>query len=208
MQSNNRDKTMNTIKRLLRLAAVSTLAAVIVGCAHPISMTPDIAAMEPVADQVKSTKAVGIYISPSDKQLAVETPGGGGDKITYFPYRDMETALYKMLSNVYRDVTVLTNPNDQAVIQKAGLSFVFVPRLVTNSSSPSMLTWPPTKFSVELTCKVLDTNGKEIGSKRVLGDGAAEFDEFKRDFSLSAKRASLDAIKKMQTELIGSRELR
>jgi hypothetical protein len=199
---------MNLILRRLRLAPALLAAAILVGCAHPISLTPDVASLEPLQGQSKSPKAVGLHISSVDRQLTVETPGGGGDKVSYFPYRDLETGLYRMLSDVYREVTIVANPTDTDAIAKNGLSFVFVPRLVTNSSSPSMLTWPPTKFSVELTCRIFDATGKEIASKRVLGEGQAEFDEFKRDFSLSAKRASLDAIRKMRTLLLESPELR
>ena len=50
--------------------------------------------------------------------MAVVTPGGGGDKISYQPYRDIETAFYKMLTNVFGNVTKLKTPKDADAISR------------------------------------------------------------------------------------------
>jgi len=44
---------------------------------------------------------------PSNSDLIADaaTAGGGGDKVQYKPYKDMETGFYKMLSNVFAQVT-------------------------------------------------------------------------------------------------------
>jgi hypothetical protein len=80
--------------------------------------------------------------------------------------------------------------------------------MVTDSSSPSPFTWPPTKFNIDLTCDIADATGNPILSKKVTGEGNAEFDEFKKDFSLSGKRAAEDALLKMQKTLLSASELR
>lgn len=189
--------------------ALSVLAIVLVtGCAHPIVISPDIAKIERDTGTQPIDRNVGYYIAPQNREMAVTTPGGGGDKVTYHPYREIETALYKMLSGVFKSVTVLKNANDAEVIGKKSISYVITPVIATSSYSPSIVTWPPTEFSVNLTCNISDGSGKLVATKSVIGNGKAEFDEFKSDFSLSAKRASLDALLKMQSALLNLPELR
>lgn len=194
--------------RSLRLI-FSVLAVVIVtGCAHPIVMSPDVAKIERSSDTQPIDKNIGYYIALQDREAAVTTPGGGGDKVTYYPYREIETAFYKMLSNVFKNVTVLKDANDADAIGKNSINYVVTPVITTNSYSPSLLTWPPTEFTVNLTCNISDSTGKRVVSKSVIGQGKAEFDEFKADFSLSAKRASQDALQKMQNTLLGTADLK
>ena len=78
----------------------------------------------------------------------------------------------------------------------AGAAYVFVPVITTTSSSPSGLTWPPTKFSTEIACSVTDAKGAPVTQFKVTGDGAAEFEEFKGDFSLSARRSVMAVAEK------------
>jgi hypothetical protein len=189
---------------LLSIIAVAALA----GCAHPIIMTPDIAKIEPATTVQPIKKNVAYYIAEDARTNEVITPGGGGDKVSYQPYRDIETAFYKMLTNVFGSVTKLKTPADAEAIAKNNVVYVITPQLATDSSSPSPFTWPPTKFSVDLTCNITDATGNALLSKKVSGAGAAEFDEFKSDFSLSAKRASQDALLKMQQALSDAPELR
>jgi hypothetical protein len=82
---------------------------------------------------------------------------------------------------------------DATAARSAGVAYVFVPGITTVSSSPSSLTWPPTKFSTEIACTVIDAQGVQVAQFKVTGDGAAEFEEFKKDFSLSARR-SVEAV--------------
>jgi hypothetical protein len=191
---------------LLPLALLAAL--VVTGCAHPIVISPNIGNLERDAGTPRIAKNVGYYISAENRDLAVTTPGGGGDKITYRPYGEIETALYKTLGNVFSDVTALKNANDAEAIAKHRISYVIVPAITTDSSSPSPFTWPPTYFKMDINCVITDGAGKTVATKAVTGEGRAEFSEFKSDFALAAKRAVEDALKKLQTLLLKSDELR
>ncbi len=153
-------------------------------------------------------KNVGYYISKEDREKQVTTPGGGGDKVSYYPYREMEPALYKTLSNVFRRAYALDSHNDSQTIQAKTIAFVFTPRIATNSSSESALTWPPTKFTVILSCQAVDPSGKTVWEKQFKGEGTAEFEEFKKDFSLAAKRASQSTFEQFQRALANDPEFR
>tara|TARA_R110001599_G_scaffold171353_1_gene362043 strand:- start:25870 stop:26460 length:591 start_codon:yes stop_codon:yes gene_type:complete len=195
---------MNIKSLLLTVAAITILS----GCAHPISLSPNIDTITADKSAKPIPKNAGFVLTEATRTTEVTTPGGGGDKVSYHPYRDIEIAFYKMLDNVFDNVTKMKNGADAEVIAKNNVSYVITPTLVTNSSSPSPFTWPPTKFSIELTCSIADMNGKELTTLKVTGEGAAEFDEFKKDFSLSAKRAAEDALRKMQKALLEAPILR
>ena len=187
------------MRAFVALAAVLGIA-VLGGCAHPITITPDLAAVS-TSGGTPIKKNVGYYMAPEDKARQFTTAGGGGDKISHYPYRDLDAGIYKVLSNVFQNVSVLKSATDTETIRKDGITYVFVPEIVPSSLSDSLITWPPTSFTVLLTCTVYDANGKVIGKKTVVGNGAATFDEFKRDFSLAGRRASADALAKLQVLL-------
>lgn len=195
---------MRTVLLFFSLAAV----AIVSGCAHPLAIGPDIARIERDAGIQPIGKSVGYYIAPDIREKAVVTPGGGGDSVTYFPYKDIEIAFYRMLGNVFQDVTRLKSPHDVDAIGKHSIVYIITPEIATDSSSPSPFTWPPTRFSVSLTCSINDTNGRAVASASVKGEGYAEFEEFKSDYSLSGKRAAQDALLKMQSTLLNMSELR
>ena len=194
--------------RLIKLFFLLTVVAIITGCAHPLTISPDISKIERSGNAQTINKSVGYYIPADIRDKAVKTKGGGGDSVTYTPYKDMETALYKMLSNVFTDVTMLKSPNDAEAIAKHSVNYIITPEIMTESSSPSAFTWPPTTFSVNLTCNITTPSGKIVGKPAVEGEGKAEFSEFKSDFSLSGKRATLDSLLKMQDALLKMPELR
>lgn len=183
------------LKRLSWLALVLAAAAFVSGCAHPISLGPDL-------DKVSShtttriDKKVGYFIADAERDRQVITPGGGGDKVSYYPYRDLETALYKSLTEVFTGVSKVSGPAD-AKVQAEKLQLLISPRIITTSSSPSLLTWPPTQFGIELMCTVTDAQGQQVAQINVRGDGHAEFDDFKGDHSRAAKRASEEALKNL-----------
>jgi hypothetical protein len=178
------------------------------GCAHPIMLSPDIAKIERSPDVAPIDKSVGYFMISGTRELQTTSSGGGGDMVSFYPYKDLETSFYKMLSNVFSKVSLLKSQNDNEAIDKYTVRLIVTPQISTSSSSSSLFTWPPTRFAVTLTCVFLDIHGKEIARKVVIGEGQAEFEEFKSDFSLSARRASLDAMKKMQELLLASQELR
>jgi hypothetical protein len=190
------------IHRLV-LTAGLVLTALITGCAHPISVTASDFGQIKGSSSAKIQKPVGYYISADDLQREVITPGGGGDKVSYKPYRDLEPAIYKALSEVFIDVSKL-----DSAAGKDGIQLVIVPKITTNSSSSSLLTWPPTMFTVELLCKVNDKGGNVLTEVKATGSGRAEFSEFKSDFSLAAKRAAQEAMSNLVKALEASPQLR
>jgi hypothetical protein len=171
-------------------------------------MNPDLAAVQAAGGTAKIDKHVGFHISDASKAIEVTTPGGGGDKVRYFPYRDLEPGFYKALSESFREVSKIANPRDKAAVKSSGVSLLITPDITTDSSSESAFTWPPTKFTVTLTCTVLDTNDQPLQTLKVSGEGAASFSEFKSNFSLAAVRASNDALSKLMKAIQDSPELR
>jgi hypothetical protein len=193
--------------RRIAFGAVSAAALVLVtGCAHPISMAPDMKAVP--ESTAKVHKKIGYFISAEDLAKEVTTPGGGGDKVKYLPYKDMETGIYKAFSQVFDGVVKLKSADDKASMGEQGLSLVIKPTLSTTSFSDSAFTWPPTQFTVDITCVVTDAKGAEVTRLTSQGKGAATFSEFTSDFSLSAKRASQDALAKLVRDLSASDALR
>jgi hypothetical protein len=194
--------------RISNLISSIVILAALTGCAHPIVISPNIEKIGQNTVTQPINKNVAYYIAEDVRTKEVITPGGGGDKVSYQPYRDIETAFYKMLSTVFPNVTKLKALNDVDAISKNNVSYIITPVIVTDSSSPSPLTWPPTKFSAELTCNITDAAGNPVLSAKVFGEGAAEFDEFKKDFAMSGKRATENALLKMQRALSTAPELR
>jgi hypothetical protein len=184
---------MNALFNRILLASGLATLAVLVGCAHPITINPQVNNITG-SGTARVDKSVAYYVSPENMKLEVTTDGGGGDKISYFPYRDLDTSIYKSLSEVYTNVVKLEAPT--AAAGANGPALIFAPTFVTKSSSSSALTWPATDFSVEMTCKVTDASGAPVTSIAVTGAGKAEFSEFKADFALSSRRASEDTMKK------------
>ncbi|WP_454764285.1 hypothetical protein [Cupriavidus campinensis] len=182
-----------------RCAAAAALVA-LTGCAHPILIATE--KSTPAAPAAKKLdRNIGFVIPDTLLTKEVITPGGGGDKVSYLPYRDLEFPLYGTLSNVFANATKLKAADDRAAIEKAQVSYILTPEITTDSSSDSALTWPPTRFTVNLTCTVTDLNGKVVLKKVVTGQGNAEFSEFKSNFSLSAQRASEDMLRNLQKTL-------
>lgn len=175
----------------LMLATVLCLG----GCAHPITLSPSLAGISGAAGQ-KIDKRVGLLITEADRQAQVTTPGGGGDKVSYYPYRDLEPALYFAMSESFASVARVASFSDPKVAAER-LQLIIQPKVQTTSFSDSLLTWPPTIFTVELAVAVNSTAGGLIAELRVMGEGRASFDEFKGQPGLSANRAAEDAVKKL-----------
>jgi hypothetical protein len=185
---------------------IIALIGIISGCAHGIQLTPNLDDLHNTHVEVenKINKNVAYYISQQDRDTEVITPGGGGDKVKYYPYKDTEAALNTMLSKVFNHVYSIPLIKQAAFIQEKNISYIFKPSIKTDSSSVSFLTWPPTHFTFELTCTATDLSGNEVWSKKVKAEGNAEYGEFKKDLSLSARRASEEAFKLMLAELLNA----
>lgn len=194
---------MKKISVIMALVAV-TFAS---GCAHMINITPPLNTIS--GDGItKINKTVGYYISKEQRALLVTSKGGGGDKVTYHPYAESEPALNQVLSNVYAKVVSLSLPDDKAELESKQVAYVFTPTITTTSKSSSALTWPPTNFTVTIDCKAADGSGASVWNTKLTGTGDAVFEDFKHDFSLSARRASKDAFNQLQKEIIAAPALK
>lgn len=191
---------------LIRMIAVAGVVAALSGCAHEISLTGD-ASKLPSLSTSPLDKNVGLVITEEESSLEVITPGGGGDKVSYHPYHDLELPIYVSLGHVFKNVTKLKGMPDAATIQSQHLDYVITPTIKTTSSSPSLLTWPPTDFSVTLTCTITDPTGQTVVTEDVTGIGHAEFSDFKHNFSQAGQLATADAVGKLQIALSNSPEL-
>jgi hypothetical protein len=189
----------------LRVATLASLFSV-VGCAHQINITPPLNTLES-GNQAKINKTVGYYISPADRTKEVTTPGGGGDKVSYLPYPESEPALNKVLSNLYTNVVLVPSLEDKSFIASKNIAYIFIPVIETDSSSESAFTWPPTRFTVTLDTRAIGPGGNVVWQKKVSGQGQAEFNDFKHDFSLSARRASKQAFQNLQQAISAAPEL-
>jgi hypothetical protein len=177
------------------LAVIASLAAG--GCAHPISMQADTGTIVGAAKGApKVDRKVALAITEEQKKREVTTPSGGGDKVSYFPYRDLETGLYLAMSETFTSVSKVSGVNDPKVKQD-GITLVLVPEVTTTTHSPSLLTWPPTVVTIDLAATLKSADDRTLAQFTVKGEGRAEFDEFKADHSLSAKRAAQDVLKKL-----------
>ncbi len=160
------------------------------GCAHNIQLTPDLSKLRNAESNSTIDKNIAYYISAEDKIKEVTTPGGGGDKVTYKPYADSESALNTVLLRMFSKVYSMKFLEDEKYIKEKNINYIFIPKITTDSSSSSILSWPPTEFTISLSCKVVNVEGKTIWEKTLQSKGNAEFSEFKSDFSLAARRAS------------------
>lgn len=175
------------------------VAGVLAGCAHPIVITPTVALNRQPDMVIK--KNVAYVMTDADREKQVTTPGGGGDKISYYPYRDLEKAIREALRVAYKDVTVIENQGNIEVLKARNVAYVFVPEITTSSDSPSLFTWPPTRFRIEMNANVFDAKGNFITRVRVVGSGNAEFSEFKSNFGLAGARAADDLSAKLVDEI-------
>jgi len=152
------------VSRWTAFTAVLLLAA----CSHPVKIAPP--ALTLYSDpSLKIGKAVGYRITDQQRGLQATTKGGGGDKISYYPYRDLEGGLYQTLASVFSSVYVVPDANSQAFSADKHLTFVFVPEVTTDSSSTNVLLWNPTNFTVKLHVTANDANGTTVWSRDLVG---------------------------------------
>lgn len=188
--------------RIIKIVFGLLFILVMTGCAHQINMTADVSQLQPTPEVQLIQKNVGYYFIES-REKVVETAGGGGDKVKYSPYKDIEGGVFKVLNNTFKSALSITSDKDVA-ISKNDLSYIMALEVSTNSSSPSLFTWPPTVFGVNVVANITNNSGQPVTRILVTGEGRAEFDEFKGNHSLAGNRASVDALKKMQAALLNS----
>jgi hypothetical protein len=195
--------------RIFSLCSRSTLLLVLIAflsaCAHPITINPD---TKPTRNEVsQSPKKVAYVMTDADRSKQVSNKTGGGDNITYFPYHDLEKTIRDALSSVYSDVIVIKSPTDKAAIQGNDLSFIFTPVIYTSSMSEDWAYWPPTYFTIDLSCDVTDQNGNVVSSFKIQGNGVAKHEEYMVDTGLSGRRAASDLFEKLKQELMKNQSL-
>lgn len=179
-------------QRLFAVAVWGGLAA-LTGCAHPISIQPDPAAIVGFGAP-KVGKSVAYYVSPEDTSTQVTSDDGVIGQVSYYPYRDLDAAMHKSLSEVYATVTKLDTP---VPAPGAGSpSLVFIPKFTTASSTSTLLLWQPAQFTVAVECTVTDAAGEPVTRVTAAGKGlAASHGDNRQDLAQSARRASQDAMK-------------
>jgi hypothetical protein len=192
------------MKNMTYIGAIILASFIITGCSHSIQISPNLDTLR-TQGSAKSSTIAGYYISQEDLMKEVTTPGGGGDKVKYFPYKDTEAALKTILATRFAQVYSLKSATSDPLIKEKNIRVIFTPKITTESSSESAFTWPPTDFKIELTCTAMSPEGKKTWEKTVVGKGHAEFDEFKSDFSLSAKRATQEAFTLMRDEILSQK---
>lgn len=188
-------------------ALAAFLAVALTGCAHTIKITPDVEQMS-MENVPRVERPAGYFIAEADRKREVTSPGGGGDKVKYLPYRDLEPAFKQMLMTVFSKVDALTAAPSAEVAKASGVDFMFEPTFQTASSSSSILTWPPTDFTTIVGIRAYDASGKLIWEQSATGTGKAEFGEFVSNHGLAGQRASGDAFKKLQKTLAEAPEFR
>lgn len=193
---------MNKIGRLAPLAMLALLGA----CVHPITIVPKME--ESAASGPMVQKSVAYLISSEDKDRQVTAPTGGGDSITYYPYRDLETGIFQVLNSMYSRVTLIRTESDEQALTRNNVSLILVPKITTTSSSKGAITWPPTDFSVTLDYFVRDRSGKMLYRNTVTGNGQATYGEYHKEFGLAGRRAAEDALKKFRDQVQSAPELR
>ena len=178
-----------------KIIFISFFVALLSGCAHPINISPDLAALNSNNSPEKIDKKITYYFT-EDLEKEVTTPGGGGDSVKYKPYKELDIGIYKVLSDKFKNVEVLKKSGE-----KNNADYSAEITISTNSSSSSAFTWPPTLFGVNINAEFSNLQSGLKEKISVSGEGRAEFSEFKSNFNLSAKRASEDVLSKLSAAL-------
>lgn len=188
------------INRITNFAGALAVAAALAGCANPARMDS------------AGTRTDGQLVQ---KKVAYVMADAGGNKQAYPPgasggatNRALEQSGLDALRAVYADVVVVPSARDAAAIQAAGIAYVFTPQIKADFSAPSPYRQPLTVFNTEVVCVVTDPAGAEITRVKANGAGKAEFDEFRYDPGLAARRASTDLSAKLSDEIRKNDRLR
>ncbi len=135
------------ISALIKIFALALVTLIVSGCAHSININPDLSTIGNDSQAKKIDKKIGFFFA-EDREKEVTTSGGGGDMVKYRPYKDIEVGFSKIFGSVFASVTSLRSSGDPA---KNSLDYTAEITVSTNSSSPSLFTWPPTVFGVNIT---------------------------------------------------------
>lgn len=189
-----------SISALIKILSLALMALIVSGCAHSINISPDLSTIGNVSPAKKIDKNIGFFFA-EDREKEVTTSGGGGDLVKYRPYKDVEVGFSKIFGSVFASVRSLRSSGDPA---KNGLDYTSEITVSTNSSSPGLFTWPPTVFGVNITNSIRDSKGVVVANLQTSGQGNAELGEMKGEFGLAGKRATQDALIKMQQLIVST----
>jgi hypothetical protein len=189
-----------TMNRFVPFAAALLVGLGYLGHVHPIRVEPNMA-MVKLEQSVPVQRKVGYFIPTAALEQMVITSAGGGEKVCYYPYRDLETGLYEVLSTVFIGASKVRDPKDTAALKKAGITWVVTPEITTASSSDSALVWPPNEFTIQIKLVITDMDGQVVDTLHVDGRGRAEMLEFNRNHALSATRAANDVLLELHEAL-------
>jgi hypothetical protein len=184
------------------------LALLLTACAHPMLVKPDLDAAKVAQPHDRLPQKVGLYIPDNLKSLEVTTAGGGGDKVRYKPYADMETGIFQVLNETFSDTVVLSSRTDADAIAKHSLNYIVEPHIDTQSSSNGVFTWMATDFEVKLTCKFTDPTGNLLATVSSDGTGHSDFSELKHNMSAAGEHAATDALVKLRTAIQAAPEFK
>lgn len=185
---------MNT-DRIIHFAGAVAAVAALAGCASPASTGTNASGAPTQGPLIQ--KKVAYVMSAGDSGRQVYAPGTSGDVAS----RQLEQSGLDALRAVYTDVVVVPSAKDSAGIQAAGISYVFTPQIKADFSAPSPFAKPLTVFNTEVVCIVTNPAGSELTRVKANGAGKAEFDEFRYDPGLAARRASSDLSAKLSDEI-------
>jgi len=162
------------------------------GCAHnnPISITAkDIE----VNINKKYPFSIGYIISDSQIKEKVITLAGGGDKVEYYPYKDMVSPLHSLLERSFLNARRLQSLQHSKDYEDIFL--ILETTIKTDSTSDSFMFWPPEQFNVNLSANVYDNEYNKIFKTKATGFGTATREEWMTDDGFAGKRAMEMALK-------------
>lgn len=185
---------------VVRILCGAALVLIITGCAHPINIAPDLKNIRKNEVSEKSPNKITYYFN-EDIEIEVITSAGGGDKVRYKPYKDLDVGVYKTFSDIFKQTKLVKNSE---MAKDTDADYLAAISITTDSSSDSAFTWPPTTFVINLYAEFKNVKSGEKTHIRSTGEGRADFYEMKGEFNLSAKRASEDLLKKFSSAILSS----
>ena len=163
----------------------------IIGCTHPINITPSLDVIPEKNLAKKIEKKVGYYISPEElNKKAIDPVGPGGDYVVYFPYKESEPALEQILQIIFKKAYKLPSLTDREFIKTNNIKYIFIPVIETKASTRSNFIWPPCDFVMKLDCRAIDNTGNIIWETSIIGESHLALRIVHFDHSRAAKEAS------------------
>ena len=115
--------------------------------------------------------------------------------------KESEPILKAILSNLFFNVYPVSSLNDAKFINSKNISYIFIPEIETDSSSRSIWIWPPSDFTVTLSCKAIDPSGEMTWKTTVNSEAHLGLPAVHKDFSLAGKVAITQAFSKLRDEI-------